>query len=579
MACLRRRKEETKFGSGLLLCILVSYLLACIGPIQCNTTESRYDDGIHVPQGDGTSSGGFVKREGRHLYDSDGNPFYIVGTNIYYLLEHASESEPWLKKSIVDDSFDAARKMNLNTVRTWAFYDEKFQTQPGVYDEKFFDALDYIIAKAREYDLKLILSLTNYWDAYGGMETYVKWANNATDLAGLSVTEFYTSEACRDMYKSNFLALKDRYNKYTNLTYANDPTILAWELANEPRHPGDFEGQVLQEWIREMSKFIKEQAPKQLVTSGSEGFFGPSTLQYMYMNGNGTFDHDTYLPQMCTGVDFLSNHDDTTAIDLPSFHLYPDHHAEELCGRGAPASDCALQWTQAQTKTRLEISGSVLQKPLFIGEFGKMKHPTMPGTLDAQVVYRNRLYAQVYKMIQQSAVGDFDDETTTTSSSSSLDPHHSNSSGVAGSTFWMLASKDYKDYDNFTVYVHTNGPSLPPPWIPEYSAVNRQSDFRNFAKEQECVAKVLEGHADFIDHHWFQPGHDADEWDDTVAKIDRRRQQNPYTSDDLYTAYTFTFDPTLPERWTLDTSTVDLITNHASNMKQLANLNKHEWYG
>lgn len=582
MASLRRKGKEVGSG-GLLLCILVSYLLALlIGSIQCNS----YDDGIHAPQaGDGTSGGGgFVKREGRHLYDSDGNPFYIVGTNIYYLLEHASESEPWLKRSIVDDSFDAARKLNLNTVRTWAFYDEKFQTQPGVYDEKFFDALDFVIAKAREYDLKLVLSLTNYWDAYGGMETYVKWANNRTatnDMSGLSVTDFYTSQACRDMYKSNFLALKDRYNKYTNLTYANDDTILAWELANEPRHPGDYEGQVLQEWIREMSRFVKEQAPKQLVTSGSEGFFGPSTLQYMYMNGNGTFDHNQYLPQMCTGVDFLSNHDDTTAIDLPSFHLYPDHHAEELCGRGAPASDCALQWTQAQTKTRLELSGSVLQKPLFIGEFGKMKHPTMPGTLDAQVVYRNRLYAQVYKMIQQSAVGDFDEESTTMNSLHQHD-NTTSTSGVGGSTFWMLASKDYKDYDNFTVYAYTNGPSLPPPWVPEYKAVSRQSDFRNFAKEQECVAKVLEAHANLIDHRWFVAGHDADEWDDTISKIDRGSihiRSSEEDADTAGTAYTFTFDPTLPERWTLDASTVELITNHASNMNQLANLNKHEWYG
>ena len=72
-----------------------------------------------------------------------------------------------------------------------------------------------------------------------------------------------------------------------------------------------------------MSHFIKDNAPNQLVTSGSQGFFGPSTLQYMYLNGNGTFDHKLYTAQMCTGVDFLADHDETTAIDLPSFHLYP----------------------------------------------------------------------------------------------------------------------------------------------------------------------------------------------------------------------------------------------------------------
>ena len=65
-------------------------------------------------------------------------------------------------------------------------------------------------------------------DAYGGMEEYVKWAHDANETAGLSVTEFYTSEAIKDMYKDNFLEIKDRYNKYTNKTYAEDPTILAW---------------------------------------------------------------------------------------------------------------------------------------------------------------------------------------------------------------------------------------------------------------------------------------------------------------------------------------------------------------
>ena len=94
-----------------------------------------------------------------------------------------------------------------------------------------------------------------------------------------------------------------------------------------------------------------------------------------------------------------------------------DHHAEELCGRGAPASDCALQWAQIQTKVRLNLAEKVLGKPLYLGEFGKMKHPTMEGTLDAQVVYRNRLYAQVYKMIQESAVDAFDEASEEFSSS------------------------------------------------------------------------------------------------------------------------------------------------------------------
>ena len=60
---------------------------------------------------------GFVRRDGRHLYDERDNPFFIVGTNAYYLLEHASETEPWLKRSTVIDTLDAAKKLGLNTIR------------------------------------------------------------------------------------------------------------------------------------------------------------------------------------------------------------------------------------------------------------------------------------------------------------------------------------------------------------------------------------------------------------------------------------------------------------------------------
>ena len=45
-----------------------------------------------------------------------------------------------------------------------------------------------MVAKAGDYDLKLVLSLTNYWDAYGGMEEYVKWAHSTNSTQNLTVT-------------------------------------------------------------------------------------------------------------------------------------------------------------------------------------------------------------------------------------------------------------------------------------------------------------------------------------------------------------------------------------------------------
>jgi len=96
---------------ALLLLLLAVLSAATSSVVRC---EARtYNDDIEEAPG----KIGFVRREGKHLLDDQGNPFFIVGTNSYYLLEHASESEPWLRRSVVTDTLDAAKKLGLNTVR------------------------------------------------------------------------------------------------------------------------------------------------------------------------------------------------------------------------------------------------------------------------------------------------------------------------------------------------------------------------------------------------------------------------------------------------------------------------------
>lgn len=60
------------------------------------------------------------------------------------------------------------------------------------------------------------------------------------------------------------------------LSYRDDPTIMAWELCNEPRCEGDFSGSALQAWTEQSAEFLKSLDPHHLVTLGSEGFFGSS---------------------------------------------------------------------------------------------------------------------------------------------------------------------------------------------------------------------------------------------------------------------------------------------------------------
>ena len=57
----------------------------------------------------------------------------------------------------------------------------------------------------------------------------------------------------------------------------DDPTIMAWELCNEPRCEGDFSASILQDWVEQQAEFLKSLDPFHLLTIGTEGFLGSST--------------------------------------------------------------------------------------------------------------------------------------------------------------------------------------------------------------------------------------------------------------------------------------------------------------
>ena len=59
-----------------------------------------------------------------------------------------------------------------------------------------------MVSEAKKYKVRLILSLVNNWEAYGGKSQYVKWGK----AAGLNLTsddDFYSHPTLRSYYKSH----------------------------------------------------------------------------------------------------------------------------------------------------------------------------------------------------------------------------------------------------------------------------------------------------------------------------------------------------------------------------------------
>lgn len=326
---------------------------------------------------------GFVTRVGTRLM-LDNKTFYFNGTNQYYLF--------YKSHAMVDEVLEDAAALGLKVMRTWGFCDGKyqgaycFQPSPGVYDEPTFRNMDYTIYKAQQCGIKLIIPLVNNWDDMGGMNQYVQWAG------GGSHDDFYTNPTCWTTYKNYVKYFLNRVNTITGMAYKDDPTIMMWELGNEPRCTSDTTGAKLQAWIDEMAAYIKSLDSKHLLGTGMEGFYNGSE-----------------------GSNYIKNNQNPN-IDVCSAHLYP--------GFWSLSEAQALAWISDHANDAHNVIG----KPFYLGEFGWAAD-------QSSLTKRNQVYTDWYNKLN---------ETNSDGAMFWLLSGHQDDGTL------------YPDYDTFTVYYPEN---------------------------------------------------------------------------------------------------------------------------
>ncbi|XP_006342222.1 mannan endo-1,4-beta-mannosidase 7-like [Solanum tuberosum] len=319
----------------------------------------------------------FIKTKGVHFMLNE-SPFYANGFNAYWLMLIGSDpSQRHKVSSVLQD----AASHGLTVGRTWAFSDAGYsplQFSPGVYNENMFQGLDYAIHEAGKNGIKLILSLVNNYNDFGGKNQYVNWAKSQ----GQSLTsddDFYTNSVVKGYFKNHIKAVVTRNNSISGIAYKDDPTIMAWELMNEPRCSSDLSGSTVQSWISEMASYTKSIDSNHLVEAGLEGFYGNSDTQKN--------------PNFQVGTDFIANNQ-IPEIDFATAHSYPD---QWLTGQDDEAQ---LNFLTNWLKVHIEDSQTILKKPIIFAEFGKTTKG--PGFTPQQ---RDLIFNTVYSSIFSSAKG------------------------------------------------------------------------------------------------------------------------------------------------------------------------------
>ncbi|KAL1555604.1 Mannan endo-1,4-beta-mannosidase 2 [Salvia divinorum] len=331
--------------------------------------------------GDGKWS--FVERNGTQFV-VDGVPFYFNGWNSYWMMDHAADE---FRRGKVREMLQTGARMGLTVCRTWAFNDGEYnalQITPGRFDERVFRALDYVIAESRRYGIRLMLCLVNNLQAYGGKTQYVKWAWEEGVGLSSSNDSFFYDPSIRRYFKHYVKTVLTRRNTLTGVEYRDDPTIFGWELINEPRCMTDKSGDTLQDWIEEMSTFIKEIDRNHLLTVGLEGFYGPKSRK------RSTVNPEIWASDV--GTDFIRNSKLST-IDFASVHIYPDHWTHN------PDFEYKLRFVSKWMISHIEDGDKELKKPVMFTEFGlSTENP------DFTPAQRERFYKVILDIMYKSAV-------------------------------------------------------------------------------------------------------------------------------------------------------------------------------
>ncbi|WP_299257259.1 PKD domain-containing protein [uncultured Aquimarina sp.] len=317
---------------------------------------------------------GFVYAE-EEKFMLDGRPYYFSGANVYDFFTYGSSSgdieTQFMDKDRIDEHMRRLYKNGIRVVRLWGFSHEDwhgFEPQKGVYSEGQFSLFDYIIKSAEANGIKLIVALENYWNDYGGIKDRLTWEGIDVQGGGEhDQGQFFTNASAVQGYKDYVEYFLTRVNHYDNIEYRNDPTILAWELMNEPRYQGfgdDVTSDVLRAWVDDMGAFIKELDPNHLLGTGLEAH----GTKYNFGGDEGN--------------DFIKIHE-SPYVDFTSAHPYIRESW----------SNFTLEQTMKLMEQWANESHNIIKKPLYIGEF------------NVEIQERYEWWEEMYTFIEENKIG------------------------------------------------------------------------------------------------------------------------------------------------------------------------------
>jgi mannan endo-1,4-beta-mannosidase len=324
-----------------------------------------------------------------------GRPYQFVGTNYWYgsLLGNNAKGRERVKSEL-----DFLVKNGVTNLRLMVGAEGEglilgiprvgpaLQPKRGIFNSSSLDGLDFLLSEMGRRNMKAVLFISNNWEWSGGFLQYLNWHGLIADTVLNKkltwdetrdyVSRFYSCEGCLDDYKKQLQLVVGRTNTITRKKYSEDPAIMAWEIANEPRPMRPAAIDAYKSFLINTAADIKAIDKNHLVTIGAEGDIGTENM-------------DVYE----------AIHRDKN-VDYLTIHIWPKNWAWFTGSLSAANFDTVLAKTTDYINKHI-AAATRLGKPLVIEEFGLPRdgHSFSP---TAETVFRDAYYKAIFSAWQKS---------------------------------------------------------------------------------------------------------------------------------------------------------------------------------
>jgi mannan endo-1,4-beta-mannosidase len=345
----------------------------------------------------------FVAVKGTHFVRK-GQPYYVAGTNLWYGGYLGAPTGVGQRKRLLKE-LDRLQALGINNVRVLAVSEKTAMksavspattSAPGQYDEQLLQGLDFLLAELGKRDMTAVLYLNNFWQWSGGMTQYLNWftgspahdPNASRDYERFMAenARFYTNARAQGEYRQVIARIVNRVNSVTGKSYRDDPGIMSWQLANEPR-PGNSKATPSEKaayikWIADTAHYIRSLDAAHMVSTGSEGLAGSSEDGQLYLDAHRTPD-----------------------IAYLTYHLWPTNWGwfdpKQPQQTWAGMMDKSLHYLNVHIDYAKNLG-----KPIVLEEFG-LNRDGASFDLKAPTSVRDRFYGEVFGLLQKrAAAGD-----------------------------------------------------------------------------------------------------------------------------------------------------------------------------